>query len=176
MICSDIWHKYHEWYFEIVIRNLRQFWNITSGIYAKYHVQIMLLFVYTTTCKRFVIFTCRYFKLSWNTAALGQSNCRNFSCSSINTGIYWDKLKLQPLFNRWSTWPTHDQVAFRSVRNDFNFFIYLNLFINLLKTRGKTRISRRETLRNMGEDQYQTQPTNGVILYGQGGSASNMRL
>ena len=26
----------------------------TSGIYAKYHVQIMLLFVYTTTHKRFV--------------------------------------------------------------------------------------------------------------------------
>ena len=58
-------------------------WNITSGIYAKYHVQIMLLFVYTTTRKRFVIFTCRYFKLSWNTTALSQSNCRNFSCSSI---------------------------------------------------------------------------------------------
>ena len=52
MICSDIWHKYHEWYFKIVIRNLRQFWNITSGIYAKYHVQIMLLFVYTTTHKK----------------------------------------------------------------------------------------------------------------------------
>ena len=82
MICSDIWHKYHEWYFKIVIRNLRQFWNITSGIYAKYHVQIMLLFVYTTTRKRFVIFTCRYFKLRWNTTALSQSNCRNFSCSS----------------------------------------------------------------------------------------------
>ena len=63
--------------------NLRQFCNITSGIYAKYHVQIMLLFVYTTTRKRFVIFTCRYFKLSWNTTALSQSNCRNFSCSSI---------------------------------------------------------------------------------------------
>ena len=30
----------------------------------KYHVQIMLLFVYTTTRKRFVIFTSRYFKLS----------------------------------------------------------------------------------------------------------------
>ena len=29
------------------------------------------------------IFTCRYFKLSWNTTALSQSNCRNFSCSSI---------------------------------------------------------------------------------------------
>ena len=66
MICSDIWHKQHKWYFKIVIRNLRQFWNITSGIYAKYHVQILLLFVYTTTRKRFVIFTCR-----------------NFSCSSI---------------------------------------------------------------------------------------------
>ena len=33
-------------------------------IYAKYHVQIMLLFVYTTTQKRFLIFTCRYFNLS----------------------------------------------------------------------------------------------------------------
>ena len=85
--------KFHEWYFEIVIRNfhkplgewnLRQFENITSGIYAKlYHVQITLLFVYTTTHKRFVIFTCRYFKLSWNTTALSQSNCRNFSCSGI---------------------------------------------------------------------------------------------
>ena len=85
MICSDIWHKYLEWYFKIVIRkwNLRQFWNITSGIYAKYHVQIMLLFVYTTTLKKFVIFTCRHFKLSWNTTALSQSNCRHFSCSSI---------------------------------------------------------------------------------------------
>ena len=94
MICSDIWHKYQEWYFEIVIRNLRQFWNITSGIYAKYHVQIMLLFVYTTTCKRFVIFTCRYFKLSWDTTALSQSNCRNFPCNSIKNeevGHFWRK-------------------------------------------------------------------------------------
>ena len=80
MICSDIWHKYHEW-------NLRQFWNITSGIYAKYHIQIMLLFVYTTRCKRFVLFTCRYFKLSWNTTILTQSNCRKCSCSSITTKI-----------------------------------------------------------------------------------------
>ena len=43
----------------------------------------MLLFVYTTTRKRFVIFTCRYFKLSWNTTTLNQSNCWNFPCSSI---------------------------------------------------------------------------------------------
>ena len=92
MICWDIWHKYHEWYFEIVSRNfmshfgewnLRQFWNIRSGIYAKYHLQIMILFVDTTTHKRFVIFTRRYFKLSWNTTALSQSKWRNFSCSTI---------------------------------------------------------------------------------------------
>ena len=53
MVSSDIWHKYHKLYFKY-----------TSGIYAKYHVQIMLLFVYTTTRKRFVIFSCTYFKLS----------------------------------------------------------------------------------------------------------------
>ena len=49
-------------------------------------VQIMLLLVYTTTSKKFVIFTRRYFKLSWNITGLSQSNCRNFSCSSISTG------------------------------------------------------------------------------------------
>ena len=51
MICSDIWHKYHEWYFEIVIRNCEIWDNFEYHewyIYAKYHVQIMLLFVYTT--------------------------------------------------------------------------------------------------------------------------------
>ena len=58
--------KYHKWYL------------------CQISLQIMLLFVYTTTRKGFVIFTCRYFKLSWNTTALSQSNCRNFSCSSIN--------------------------------------------------------------------------------------------
>ena len=40
--------------------SLRQFWNISSGIYAKYHVKMMLLFVYTTTRKGFVIFTSSY--------------------------------------------------------------------------------------------------------------------
>ena len=95
MNSSDIWHKYHEWYFEIGIRNFTsrlasEIWDsfeisqvVFIGIYAEYHVQIMLLFVYTTTHKRFVIFPCRYFKLSWNITALSQSNCRNFSCSSI---------------------------------------------------------------------------------------------
>ena len=50
-------------------------------------------------------------------------------------GIYWDKLKLR----RWSTWPTQDHVAFRSLRNAFDFCYYLNLFIYLLKKRGKSR-------------------------------------
>ena len=63
---------------------MTQFWNITSGIYSEYHIQIMLLFVYTSTCKGFVIFTWRYFKLSWNTTVLSQSNCTNFLCSSCN--------------------------------------------------------------------------------------------
>ena len=38
--------KYHEWYLCQIL------------------LQIMLLFVYTTTHNGFVIFTCRYFKLS----------------------------------------------------------------------------------------------------------------
>ena len=54
--------KYHKWYL------------------CQYQVQILLLFVYTTTHKRFVIFT-----LSWNTTTLSQSNCRNFLHSSIIT-------------------------------------------------------------------------------------------
>ena len=33
----------------------------TNGIYAKYLVQIMLLFVYTATRNRLVIFTCSFF-------------------------------------------------------------------------------------------------------------------
>ena len=52
------------------------------------NISIMLFNVYTTTLKRFVIFTCRYFKLSWNTTALNQSNCSNFSCGSINWEIF----------------------------------------------------------------------------------------
>ena len=67
MVCSDIWHKYHEWYFKIVLHNFavrrvkfEAIWNITSGIYAKYHVQFMLwlLIVYTTTWE---IQSCVYF-------------------------------------------------------------------------------------------------------------------
>ena len=59
MIWSDIWHKCydHELHFEIIIRNFTsreaKFETILEyrGIYAKYHVQIMLLFFYTATLK-----------------------------------------------------------------------------------------------------------------------------
>ena len=46
-------------------------------------------FVYTNARKRFVIFTCGYFKLSLNTTALSQSNCSNFSCSRIIKDLCW---------------------------------------------------------------------------------------
>ena len=54
----------------------------------------MLLFVYTTTHKGFVIFKWRYVKISWNTTALSQSNCGNFSCSRINIEIIWRETKI----------------------------------------------------------------------------------
>ena len=129
MIFSDIWHKYYSWYFEIVIGkgewNLRQFWNITSGIYVKYHVQIMLLFVYTTTRKRFVIFTCKYFKLSWNhlwnTTALSHSNCRNFPCSSIMT-IIWKHFRRTVFQSSFLSF-----VTFEMLGREINLF-YKNLW------------------------------------------------
>ena len=115
MICSDIWHNISKLLYVIsqAVRQviLRQFWNITSGIFAKYHVQIMLLFVYTTTRKRFVIFTCGYFKLSWNTTALSQSNWSNFSCNSIKLEICSQQRSLSLVTSRshdiqqWNCFP-----------------------------------------------------------------------
>ena len=62
---------------------------------------IMVLFVYTTTSKRYVTFTCRYFKLSWKTTALSQSNCWNCLWSSVSmenhssmTGWCWESVTL----------------------------------------------------------------------------------
>ena len=79
MICSDISKLLY-----VISRADRR---LKFETILKYHVQIMLLFVYTTTRRRFVIFTCRCFKLRWNTTALSQSNYRNFSCSSITRRI-----------------------------------------------------------------------------------------
>ena len=44
-----------------------------------------------------VIFTCRYFKISWNTTALSQSNCRNFSCSSIKQQIFINHITFESI-------------------------------------------------------------------------------
>ena len=38
MICSDIWHKYHEWYFEIVIQNFaNRYRRVKFVTIWKYH-------------------------------------------------------------------------------------------------------------------------------------------
>ena len=56
--------KYHEWYLCQISRTN--------------HAIICLYYYLQKVCN----FTCRYFKLSWNTTGLSQSNRRNFSCSS----------------------------------------------------------------------------------------------
>ena len=83
MICSDIWHNTTSDISKLLYVISRPVRRVKFETILKYHLQIVLLIVYTTTRRRFLIFTCRYFKLSWNTTALSQSNCRNFSCSSI---------------------------------------------------------------------------------------------
>ena len=92
MNCSDIWHKYHLWYFEMVIRNVTrlkasEIWDNFERSRVVFMPNITYKLCYylflLLPAKRFVIFTCRYFKVSWNTTALTQSNCKNFSCSSI---------------------------------------------------------------------------------------------
>ena len=60
--------------------NKQTTWKPLHGVLALFTITTLYLYI---LYKRFVIFTCRYFKLSWNTTALSQQNCRNFSCSSI---------------------------------------------------------------------------------------------
>ena len=96
MICSDIWHKYHEWHFEIVIRNIIwENFEISRVVFMpniKYK-SCYYLFTLSTTRKGFEIFTCRYFKLSWNTTALSQSNYINFLWSRDKSGN-WSWIEL----------------------------------------------------------------------------------
>ena len=71
VICFNIWHKYHEWYFEIVLRNLK---IETILKYQKWYLcQI-------SRTNHDII--CIYY-YSQNTTAPSQSKCRNFSCSTI---------------------------------------------------------------------------------------------
>ena len=88
MIWSDVWHKYHVWYFEIVIGNFK---FVTILKYHEWYLCQISRTNHTIIClyyyqQKFVILTCRYFRLSWNTTALSQSNCRNFSSSGITNG------------------------------------------------------------------------------------------
>ena len=96
MICSDIWHKYDEWYFEIVIR------ETTLKYHEWYLCQISrtnhAIIIYTTTRKSFVIFTCRCFKLNWNTIAASQNRpfpsspgplFQNRGPRELGNGLFW---------------------------------------------------------------------------------------
>ena len=87
MIWSDIWHKYHKWYFKIVLRNFTS--RYASEIWDNFEISKVVCMpnitykscyylFYTTTCKRFVIFTCRYFKLSWNISSIICSSIRQY--------------------------------------------------------------------------------------------------
>ena len=93
----------------------RQFWSITSSIFPKYHVQIMLLFVYTTTRKRFVIFTCRYFKLSWNATALSVIVWESVPVAKRCGQPIWLKLGTEVGYNdifQKPLWPTSLNFSF----------------------------------------------------------------
>ena len=68
----------YEWYFEIVIRNLKYHEWYFCQISRTNHAIICLYYHPQKVCNFLM-----YFKLSWITTALSQSNCRNFSCSSI---------------------------------------------------------------------------------------------
>ena len=62
--------KYHEWY-------LCQISHTNHAIIYLYYYR------YLQKACNFHMYSCRYFKSSWNTTALSQSNCRNFSCSTV---------------------------------------------------------------------------------------------
>ena len=104
MISSDIWHKYQSpgdevdttsdisKLLDVISRAVRRVKFETILKYHEWYLcqisrtnhAIICLYYYP---QKVVIFTCRYFKLSWNITALSQSNCRNFSCSIINSYI-----------------------------------------------------------------------------------------
>ena len=57
-------------------------------------------------CEMFSVLVLGYtvcFKLSWNTTALSQSNCTNFSCSSIMISNWPQKLKFSPFLQAGRT-------------------------------------------------------------------------
>ena len=56
MICSGIWHKYHEWYFKIVIRNFTSRW--ASEIWDNFEIsQVVFMpnITYKSCCYLFML-------------------------------------------------------------------------------------------------------------------------
>ena len=66
--------------------NLGEFWNIMSGIYAKYHVQFIPLIVYTTTWE-IRLTPCVYF--SWIVLPHRQANWFWSSCFRPTWSRHW---------------------------------------------------------------------------------------
>ena len=69
----------------------REQWNNDGGTVEQRLLQVVFMpnITYNSCYCLFIlqkvaIFTCRYFKFSWNSTALSESNCSNVSCSSIN--------------------------------------------------------------------------------------------
>ena len=128
----------------------------------------MLLFVYTTTRKRFVIFTSRYFKLTWNTTALSQSNCRNFSCSSIKLSNQRNMLQRTLSLYKKELWTERE--TFRKLEwfpeRSVNFFSVLS---RENSTNFKWRYFRRSghcNLNNCKWTRKKNRDFNGIRTYG----------
>ena len=121
------------------------------------HTKSCYYLFYTTTRKRFVIFTCRYFKWNWNTTALSQSNYRNFSCSSINTEI--------------SFW-------FRSLNDAYRKYtgIYISWCLERFLLRAVSmpafKVAKVAGRRNHWPDQW---PSNGAVIFYDAGVLAKLR-
>ena len=102
--------KYHEWHL--------------CQISHTNHAIICLYYYPQKVCN----FTCRYFKLSWNTTSLTQSNCRNFSCSSLIARISPKTffLPILPKINRWKKISFFDQ---NHGKANFSIFFFLLLLV-----------------------------------------------
>ena len=86
------------------------------GINTTSHIS-KLLYVISRAVRRVKFETI--LKLSWNTTALSQSNCRNFICSSINIYISFCFLKLF-------------LTKIRFLRTRYNCFINIKMLLSLL--------------------------------------------
>ena len=59
MICSDIWHKYHGWYFEIVIRNFTS--PFSSEIWGNFEISPVVFMPNITYKSCYYLLTLYYY-------------------------------------------------------------------------------------------------------------------